>query len=59
MAENLHANHILHQSLVPARITETTRTEGEELAKSLADQLEVVGLIAVEPFSTRMDRFCQ
>ena len=50
MAENLHVNHILHQSLVPARITETTRTEGEELAKSLADQLEVVGLIAVELF---------
>lgn len=50
MAENLHIDHILHASIVPARITETTRQTGIELAESIADSLDVVGLIAVELF---------
>ena len=50
MAENLHVDHILHASIVPARITEATRQTGVELAKSIADSLNVVGLIAVELF---------
>lgn len=50
MAENLHVDHILHASIVPARITEATRQSGADLAKTIADLLEVVGLIAVEFF---------
>jgi 5-(carboxyamino)imidazole ribonucleotide synthase len=50
MAENIHVHHILHASIVPARITEATRQAGEALARELADKLEVVGLIAVELF---------
>jgi len=50
MAENIHVHHILHASIVPARTTEAVRAEGEQLARSLAEKLNVVGLIAVELF---------
>ena len=50
MAENVHVNHILHASIVPARVTDATREAGEALACEIADRLDVVGLIAVELF---------
>lgn len=50
MAENIHVHHILHASIVPARTTESVKTEGEQLARALAEKLNVVGLIAVELF---------
>jgi 5-(carboxyamino)imidazole ribonucleotide synthase len=50
MAENVHVHHILHASIVPARITDATCEAGEALARDIADKLEVVGLIAVELF---------
>jgi 5-(carboxyamino)imidazole ribonucleotide synthase len=50
MAENLHVDHILHASIVPARITEATRRSGAELAEQIAGLLDVIGLIAVEFF---------
>lgn len=50
MSENVHVHHILHASIVPARITETTQTTGAQLACEIADLLDVVGLIAVELF---------
>jgi 5-(carboxyamino)imidazole ribonucleotide synthase len=50
MAENIHVHHILHASIVPARITENTQAAGAELACKIADLLDVVGLIAVELF---------
>lgn len=50
MAENAHVHHILHASIVPARVTDATKSAGEELACKIADLLEVVGLIAVELF---------
>ncbi|PXA05446.1 5-(carboxyamino)imidazole ribonucleotide synthase [Coraliomargarita sinensis] len=50
MAENVHVDHILHASIVPARVTGATRRAGEALACKIADLLDVVGLIAVELF---------
>jgi 5-(carboxyamino)imidazole ribonucleotide synthase len=50
MAENIHVDHILHASIVPARVTTATQQAAEALALELADKLEVVGLIAVELF---------
>ncbi|MEM6500140.1 MAG: 5-(carboxyamino)imidazole ribonucleotide synthase [Pseudomonadota bacterium] len=50
MAENIHVNHILHASVVPARVTEATKKAAGELACQIADLLDVVGLIAVELF---------
>lgn len=50
MAENIHVHHILHASIVPARVTQSTQEAGAELACRIADLLAVVGLIAVELF---------
>ncbi len=50
MAENQHRNHILHSSVVPSRTAATVREKGAALARSIADELEVVGLLAVEFF---------
>ncbi|WP_018131130.1 5-(carboxyamino)imidazole ribonucleotide synthase [Effusibacillus pohliae] len=49
-AENIHRENILHQSIVPARIPAETDRAAQELAKRIAEELDVVGLIAVEMF---------
>ncbi|MEC8190287.1 MAG: 5-(carboxyamino)imidazole ribonucleotide synthase [Verrucomicrobiota bacterium] len=48
--ENIHINHILHTSIVPARVTESTAQQADILARAIAEKLGVVGLIAVELF---------
>ena len=50
VAENIHKNNILHQSIVPARITDAISTQAREIALKLAEGLEVVGTLAVEMF---------
>lgn len=50
VSENVHVHHILHTSIVPARITDATCATAEALACDIADKLDVVGLIAVELF---------
>jgi len=50
MAENVHRNHILHTSIVPARLPQEVGTRARELAARIANSLEVVGLLAVELF---------
>lgn len=52
VAENLHRNHILRQSLVPARAPDGAQAACERLATRLAEALDVVGLLAVEFFLT-------
>ncbi|MCH5586610.1 5-(carboxyamino)imidazole ribonucleotide synthase [Shimazuella sp. AN120528] len=49
-AVNLHRNHILHLSIAPATIAEETSQLAVELAKQVAEHLQVVGLLAVEMF---------
>ena len=49
-AENIHRDHILHLSLSPARISAATAAEARELALSIADKIQLVGLLAVEMF---------
>jgi 5-(carboxyamino)imidazole ribonucleotide synthase len=51
-SENLHTNHILDVSIVPARIPPDVETAAEALAKRIAEALGVVGLLAVEMFLT-------
>ena len=50
VAENIHTNHILDFSIVPARIDEKLAEEAIELATGIAQKLDVVGLIGVELF---------
>lgn len=50
VAENTHANHILDTSVMPARISPKLAKEAQDLAKGIADALELVGLLCVEMF---------
>lgn len=50
VAENEHRHHILHASIVPARVPQEVATEAEDIAHHLADAIQLVGLLAVEFF---------
>ncbi len=49
-AENLHTHHILDLSIVPGRFDAAVEAEARRLAEGIANDLGVVGLIAVEFF---------
>lgn len=51
-AENVHVENILHLSIVPARVNQEIQQRAEAIAKTIAEKLGVVGLIAVEMFVT-------
>ena len=53
VTENVHVDGILDVSIVPARCADEVKVEAERVAMSVADGLDVVGLIAVEMFVTR------
>lgn len=50
VAENIHRHHILHQSIVPARLPAATVSRAVDLAMGVAEAIDVVGLLAVELF---------
>ena len=52
-AENIHRNHILDTSIVPARIDESVTDKARTIATDIAEKLDVIGLIAVEMFVTQ------
>ncbi len=53
VTENVHRNHILHTSRVPAEVTAETADRAFEIAVTLATKLGVIGLLAVEMFVLR------
>lgn len=50
VAENIHVNNILHQSIVPARISEFAIANAKRTALKLVSALQMVGTLAVEMF---------
>ena len=50
IAENIHRNHILHASILPARVPQSVEKDAAKIAQALANALELVGLLAVEFF---------
>ena len=50
VSENIHTNHILDISIVPARISAEVDARARALAVEVAERLGVVGLVAVEMF---------
>ncbi len=50
--ENVHKNHILHTTTVPAILTQGVAQKAIAMATTLATALNVVGLLAVEMFVT-------
>lgn len=50
IGENIHVNHILHETIVPARINNKTAKLAVEAAEKIADYLQLIGTLAVEMF---------
>ncbi len=55
VVENQHREHILDQTIVPARIAEPVAQRAEAIARHLAEEIELVGLLAIEMFVTAED----
>jgi 5-(carboxyamino)imidazole ribonucleotide synthase len=50
LAENIHVNNILHQTIVPARVDAQIAEKAYSVAKIIADGLDLIGTLAVEMF---------
>lgn len=50
IGENIHKHHILHQTIVPARVGEGTLAKAKKAAEAIAEHLQMVGTLAVEMF---------
>ncbi|MGM9949094.1 MAG: 5-(carboxyamino)imidazole ribonucleotide synthase [Lysinibacillus sp.] len=50
VGENIHVHHILHETIVPARVDDKTAAQAEKEAAKIADYLNLVGTLAVEMF---------
>ena len=55
VAENIHKDNILHQTIVPARISSAAEEKAIVAAKQIASALELVGTLAVEMFLAKND----
>ena len=53
VAENEHRGGILHQTIVPARISDTLVQSAQAAATRIADKLDFIGVMAVEFFITQ------
>jgi 5-(carboxyamino)imidazole ribonucleotide synthase len=53
--ENQHSNHILDQTIVPARISEKASQKAEAIARHTAEEIGLVGVLAIEMFVTADD----
>lgn len=50
VAENDHKDHILYETIAPARISEELHRKAKEAASLLAEKINVVGTFAIEMF---------
>ncbi|HWE73689.1 MAG TPA: 5-(carboxyamino)imidazole ribonucleotide synthase [Stellaceae bacterium] len=50
--ENQHVNHILDTTIAPARITPEIAMRAEAIARHIAENLDLIGIVAVEMFVT-------
>ena len=50
IGENVHKHHILHQTIVPARVSEETLVKAKQAAEAIAEHLQMIGTLAVEMF---------
>lgn len=55
VSENIHINNILHESIVPARVSPTVTDKAVKAAQRIADALQLVGTLGIEMFLTKDD----
>ncbi|MBV7332970.1 5-(carboxyamino)imidazole ribonucleotide synthase [Chloroflexi bacterium TSY] len=53
VVENIHRNHILDISIVPARLPETVAAKARQLAQTVLEKLDVIGVLCIEFFVTQ------
>ncbi|BBE74025.1 5-(carboxyamino)imidazole ribonucleotide synthase [Oharaeibacter diazotrophicus] len=53
VGENRHENHILKETVVPARVAPETRAAADALGRRIAERLGYVGVLGVEMFLVR------
>ena len=53
VAENIHTNHILDFSIVPARVAPDVIERTEKIGRQIADRIGLVGVMGVELFVTK------
>jgi 5-(carboxyamino)imidazole ribonucleotide synthase len=56
VTENIHTNHILDFSIVPARVRPAVADAAEDLARGIAEAIGLVGVMGVEMFVTRDEK---
>jgi 5-(carboxyamino)imidazole ribonucleotide synthase len=54
--QNTHKHHILHETIAPAPISKKLATKAETVAKKIAQELDLIGLLAIEMFVTSDDK---
>ncbi|MDH3228914.1 MAG: 5-(carboxyamino)imidazole ribonucleotide synthase [Alphaproteobacteria bacterium] len=54
--ENRHIHHILDTTIAPAQVSPAVAAEAEEVARRIAAEIGLVGVMGVEMFVTRDDR---
>ncbi|HEY9576088.1 MAG TPA: 5-(carboxyamino)imidazole ribonucleotide synthase, partial [Pseudobacillus sp.] len=50
VGENIHKENILHETIVPARVTDKVKDEAIKAAEKISEALSLVGTLAVEMF---------
>ncbi len=53
VCENMHRNHILDVTVVPARVSAEVERSAADLGRTIAAKMDLVGLLAVEMFLQR------
>ena len=53
--QNIHKHHILSETIAPASISEALSKKAEQVARTIADGMQLVGLMAIEMFVTDND----
>ena len=52
VGENIHTNHILDFTIVPARVSDRVAEDALNIGHAVADRFELTGLLAIEMFLT-------
>lgn len=52
LVQNNHTNHVLHKTIAPAPDADAHHAQAVHIATTLAEKLDVIGLLAVEMFVT-------
>lgn len=50
LSENIHKNHILHTSIVPARVNDLVHERAKKIAVKIAKRLDLIGVLGIEFF---------